>query len=353
MTTQKKDSNTQQIIPTWNFSIPLSQIKVNILDMNQSKSYAVMEIKNLPSGFGIIIGSALHSMHTYTPGVSPISFKLEGITSRIGVSELYNEIAKEIAGNIRRAKIKILEATNSPIVLRCNPTKKYAPGEKIQFKDFQLDSIYSNSVCEILNPELVLATSSIEQMVDFTITFITGSGYLDEDTDPTDKTLNEFINSAGQIRVDCSFSSVKRYNFEVVPDVVNQTDTLLLTIEMENETPVSIAIESVFRVLLTTIQNTFDKLKETINLIDVQELGTTPKDEKTTKLNNILKNCYIEDLVLDFQSHNELKELGYNSLRDVLNERNLDPSIKEKIRKSLATQLGLVGLDIEVLDTIL
>lgn len=315
----------------------IQNMEVEIIETSKSGDFVKLRIMKILPGMGRVIGNAFNMCNLYTEGIAPIAYSLYDINNRADASELYIQSAREIAVRIRLAMIK----TDLNMVTLRATDKVYQQGEFIKLGDLQPEE----EGVEIVNPELELFQVSSERSIDFSILFVMGQGYLDEDDYISDQRLSAEVNKPGVVRLDCNFSPIKSYRYKVVESVDGlQTEELIISLKMIPGTKPLYPI-STTAALLARI---FDSLKNLagLNMISVDR-SKDPGNEEADNINSLLKNIPIEELVLNYNKHNELKELGFNSLRDVLMYEKLDDELRAKIRTVLKRELTKAGIKVD------
>ncbi|RPH47930.1 MAG: DNA-directed RNA polymerase subunit alpha [Desulfobacteraceae bacterium] len=298
-------------------------------------NYGKFVCEPLERGFGITIGNALRRIILSSLyGAAIVSVKFDSVFHEFSVIPGVLEDVSEIILNLKDVRFRV--ADNNPKTVRID-----AKGEcKLTARDITSD----DGKCEILNPDLHIATLSENTVLKATMTVKMGKGYsLSE--------ANKDENSpVGTIPIDAVFSPIKRVNYVVGNARVGQrTDYDKLTMEvwtdgsLSPEDAVSYSAK-IFKEQMTMFINFDEKLEPEAekksdkrqkpqfneNLYrSVEELELSVRSANCLKNADILK---IYQLVSKTEAEMlKTKNFGrksLNEIKEVLNEMGLSLGMK-------------------------
>lgn len=186
--------------------------------VTSSPGYGKFVCEPLERGFGITIGNTLRrillsSLH----GAAIVSVKFEEVMHEFSVIPGVLEDVSEIILNLKSVRIKVKEAGPHTIRIQRSGECTVKAG----------DIISEDGRCEILNPDLHIATLSVKASLNMTMTVKLGKGYA---LSEANKDLNE---SVGTIAIDSVFSPINKVVYVVGNARVGQrTDYDKLTLEV-------------------------------------------------------------------------------------------------------------------------
>lgn len=292
-------------------------------------------LEPLERGFGHTIGNALRRiLISCMPGSVITEVAIDGVLHEYSTIEGVQEDVVNILLNLKEVAVKLLVGETASLSLN-----KVGPCQ-VTAGDLQLPH-----GVEIVNPELVIANLNENGKLNMTLSVQKGVGF--HSTDAFAQGLDEETEkkSIGKLKIDNSFSPVKKVAYFVDNTRVgNRTDLDKLTIDLQTngsldaEEAIRISANILQRQLHafvdikfepTTSQNTVRNDFDPILLRPVDDLELTVRSANCLKAENI---NYIGDLVL--KTENELLKtpnLGKKSLteiKDVLGSRSLSLGMK-------------------------
>jgi len=186
--------------------------------VTSSPGYGKFVCEPLERGFGITIGNALRrillsSLH----GAAIVSVKFEEVMHEFSVIPGVLEDVSEIILNLKSVRIKVKEAGPHTIRIQRSGECTVRAG----------DIISEDGRCEILNPDLHIATLSEKALLNMTMTVKLGKGYAlsEANKDPSEP--------VGTIPIDSVFSPINKVVYVVGNARVGQrTDYDKLTLEV-------------------------------------------------------------------------------------------------------------------------
>jgi DNA-directed RNA polymerase subunit alpha len=188
------------------------------VQITSKPSYGKFVCEPLERGFGITIGNAmrrviLSSLH----GAAITSLKIDGVMHEFSVIPGVLEDVSEIILNLKEVRLKVSDTETHIVRIETKGEKKVTAG----------DITSDDGKCEILNPNLHIATLGEGAQLNMVMTVRVGKGYtLAESNKDEDAPI-------GTIPIDAVFSPVKRVNYVVGNARVGQkTDYDKLTLEV-------------------------------------------------------------------------------------------------------------------------
>lgn len=292
-------------------------------------------LEPLERGFGHTLGNPLRRiLLSSMPGCAITEVTIDGVLHEYSTIEGVREDVVDILLNVKDIAIKITAGEGSLLTLTKEGPCQVTAG------DIQL-----THGIEIINPELVIATLNENGKINMTLKVEKGVGF--HSTDSTVRDLDEGVErkSVGKLKIDNTFSPVKKVAYSVdSARVENRTDLDKLTIDLQTngtldpEEAIRIAASILQRQLHAFVDMKFEESRtdnkerndfDPVLLRPVDDLELTVRSANCLKAENIY---YIGDLVQ--KSENELLKtpnLGKKSLteiKDVLASRSLSLGMK-------------------------
>jgi DNA-directed RNA polymerase subunit alpha len=308
----------------------------NVLKVQAESPYkARIVLEPLERGYGHTLGNALRRiLLSSMPGSTITEASIEGVLHEYSTIEGVQEDVVDVLLNLKLVAIKMSVGEEATLVL-----SKQGPCQ-VTAGDIQL----THGV-EIINPDLVIANLNEKGKLNMTIKVERGIGF-----HTTDSFIRHFDDevenkSVGKLKIDNSFSPVKKVAYYVdSARVENRTDLDKLTIELETngtidaEESIRISASILQRQLHAFVDMRFEESRidnkqrnnfDPVLLRSVDDLELTVRSANCLKAENI---HYIGDLVQ--RTENELLKtpnLGKKSLteiKDVLASRSLSLGMK-------------------------
>ena len=193
-------------------------IKPEKVQVTSKPSFGKFVCEPLERGFGITLGNALRrvilsSLH----GAAITSVKIDGVKHEFSVVPGVLEDVSEIILNLKEVRLKVIGVGSHVIRIESDGEGPVTAG----------DIVSDDGKCEILNPNLHIATIGDKGKLSMEMTVKVGKGYsLAENNKDEDAPV-------GTIPIDAVFSPVKRVNYIVGNARVGQrTDYDKLTLEV-------------------------------------------------------------------------------------------------------------------------
>ena len=204
----------------WQEMITPDKVQVTVLP-----NYGKFVCEPLERGFGITIGNALRRIILSSLyGAAIVSVKFDSVFHEFSVIPGVLEDVSEIILNLKDVRFRV--ADNNP--------KTVCIDAKDECKLTARDIISDDGKCEVLNPDLHIATLSENAVLKATMTVKVGKGY---SLSEANKDENAPV---GAIPIDAVFSPIKRVNYVVGNARVGQrTDYDKLTMEVWTDGSIS------------------------------------------------------------------------------------------------------------------
>ena len=293
-------------------------IKPEKVQVTSKPSYGKFVCEPLERGFGITIGNALRrvilsSLH----GAAITSVKFDGVMHEFSVIPGVLEDVSEIILNLKEVRLRTPDT--EPRTLRIEAEKE---GEITAG-----DIISDDGKCDVLNPNLHIATLGENSKLQMTMTVNVGKGYsLAEANKEEDAPI-------GTIPIDAVFTPVHRVNYVVGQARVGQrTDYDKLTLEVWTDG--SIMPEN-------CVAYAAKILKEQMSIFINFDEGAEPKADRTSvddakpKWNENLYRS-VEELELSVRSANCLKNADIHKIYQLVSKTEAEMlKTKNFGRKSL------------------
>jgi len=305
-------------------------IKPGKVQVTSKPTYGKFVCEPLERGFGLTIGNALRRiMLSSLYGAAITSVKIEDVMHEFStIPGVYEDIS-EIILNLKEVRFQLSDPEPKTVRLEAEGEGEITAG----------DIISEDGRCEVLNPELHIATLSKKAKVNMSMTVKVGKGYsLSESNKDEDAPI-------GTIPMDAVFSPVKRVTYVVGNARVGQrTDYDKLTMELWTEG--SILPEDVVAYAAKILK---EQLTIFINFDEDLEPDPDESSEEQQKP-KFNENLYrsVEELELSVRSANCLKnaeilklyQLVQKSEAEMLKTKNFGRKSLNEIKEVL-TEMGL------------
>jgi DNA-directed RNA polymerase subunit alpha len=295
-----------------------SIIKPEKVQVTSSLSYGKFVCEPLERGYGITIGNSLRRIILSSLyGAAIVSVKFENVMHEFSVIEGVLEDVSEIILNLKEVRLKVPDTEPKSIHIDVSREGLVTAG----------DIVCDNGKCEILNPELKIATLGQGARLQMAMMVRVGKGYVlaEENKDP-DAPI-------GTIPIDAVFAPIKRVNYVVGNARVGQkTDYDKLTLEVWTDGSLSpenaVAYASKIMKEQMSIFINFDEDMEPEKI----------KKERDAEYSDFNENLYrsVEELELSVRSANCLKNADINKIYQLVSKTEAEMlKTKNFGRKSL------------------
>jgi DNA-directed RNA polymerase subunit alpha len=307
----------------------LTKPKITVTESTGSKS-AKFIIEPLERDYGTTIGNMIRRVALGSlPGTAVTAIRIDGVNNEFSTMKGVVEDVTDIVLNIKSLILKAnTDDTSYTTTMRIN---KKAAGV-ITARDIEHDSLI-----EICNPDLVIATCDSAVPFKMELSVARGRGYV------VAKDQKGATENIGYIAVDSLYSPVVKCNYFVEPSRVG-SDINYDKLTIELTTNGSIDAKEVIALAGKLINEHLIMLIEMVEGMGEQNVFVESKEEKEEKI----FETSIEDMELSPRSSNCLKRANINTIRDLtaktrddmLRVRNLGAKSLDEIITKLAT-LGL------------
>lgn len=301
-------------------------IKVQSKDPQHSK----VVLEPLERGFGYTLGNALRRiLLSSMPGSAITEVKIEGVLHEYSTIEGVHEDVISILLNLKNVAIRLNNRNEAMLTLN-----KSGEGE-VTAGDIQLDHDV-----EIINPDFVIANLNGKGTLNMTFKVVKSLGSITSEPEEDEMGEGERTVDVGVLRIDNTFSPVKRVSYAVdSARVENRTDLDKLTIDLHTDG--TLDPEEAIRLSATILQKQLQsfvdlKFEEQMNqkkeepefdpilLRSVDDLELTVRSANCLKAENIF---YIGDLVqkaeVDLLKTPNLGKKSLTEIKDILASRSL------------------------------
>jgi len=312
-------------------------IRPEKVQVTSKLSYGKFVCEPLERGFAITIGNSLRriilsSLH----GAAITAVKFEDVMHEFSVIPGVYEDVSEIILNLKEVRFKLADAEPRTVRLEADGEGEITAG----------DIVSDDGKCEVLNPELHIATLTDKANVKMTMTVKVGKGYsLAESNKDEDAPI-------GTIPMDAVFSPVKRVTYVVGNARVGQrTDYDKLTLEVWTDG--SILPEDAVAYAAKILK---EQMTIFINFDEDLEPEPEKKDDEEEKP-KFNENLYrsVEELELSVRSANCLKnadilkiyQLVSKTEAEMLKTKNFGRKSLNEIKEVLAEMDLSLGMKLE------
>jgi len=309
-------------------SVAFSELlKPRRVDVDPINEYcAKITIEPLDRGFGHTLGNALRRvLLSFMPGCAVIEVEIENVLHEYTTIEGVQEDVTDILLNLKGLAIRMHAKDEATLTLR-----KSGPGE-VKASDITLDHDV-----EIANPDHLIANLTKSGELNMTMKIMRGRGYR-----PVVIGSSEEDQAIGRLKLDASFSPIRRVSYEVQSARVEQRtnlDKLILEIETNGTIDPEDAVREAARILRSQLAVFVDLEAEEAeqaaasNEPEVDPILLRPVDdlELTVRSANCLKAesiYYIGDLIqrteVELLKTPNLGKKSLTEIKDVLASRGL------------------------------
>ena len=301
---------------------------IKCLEIDEKTNYAKFVCEPLERGYGVTIGNSLRRiLLSSLPGAAITSVKIEGVVHEFSTIQNVVEDVPEIIVNLKMVRLK-LQGNEERVV-------------RIDYKgegEVKAGDIITDDTCEVLNPDLHIATLAEGAHLQIEMTVEKGRGYNSAEKNKKD------TQSLGVLPIDSIFTPVKKVNYAVENTRVGQNiDYDKLTIELWTDGSLApYEALSLAAKVMTGHLELFIDLSETAKNTQVMIEKEENKKEKVLEMS-------IEDLELSVRSFNCLKRAGISTVEDITNMTESEMmKVRNLGKKSLdevTFKLRSLGLD--------
>lgn len=207
-------SSNELMYMNWQEMIKPEKVQIDFM----KSSYGKFVCEPLERGFGVTIGNSLRRiMLSSLYGAAIVSVRFDAVMHEFSVIPGVLEDVSEIILNLKEVRLKISDSEPKTVCIDASGERNVTAS----------DIISADGKCEILNPDLHIATLSDKVNLKMTMVVKVGKGYsLSEANKDEDAPI-------GTIPIDAVFSPIKRVNYVIGNARVGQkTDYDKLTMEV-------------------------------------------------------------------------------------------------------------------------
>jgi DNA-directed RNA polymerase subunit alpha len=301
------------------------EIKVQTITPRHAK----VTLEPFERGFGHTLGNTLRRiLLSSMPGAAIVEVEIKGVLHEYSAIEGLQEDVVDILLNLKGVAIKMFDRADATLTL-----KKQGPGV-VTAADIKLDHNI-----EIVNPDHVIAHINKNVTLDMRLRVETGRGY-----EPAliSAVREENNHSIGTLRLDASFSPVRRVSYTVESArVENQTNLDKLIIELE--TNGTLDPEEAIRRAATILQQQLHAF------VDLEAEPTREAQALESTFLPILLRP-VDDLELTVRSANCLKAESIHLIGDLVQRAEVDllktPNLGKKSLNEIKQVLAMHNLSL-------
>lgn len=292
-------------------------------------SHARIVLEPLERGFGHTLGNALRRiLLSWMPGCAIVEVEIDGVQHEYSAIEGVQEDVIEILLNLKNVAISLHGKEEARVTLRKKgPTVVTAA------------DIKSDANMEIHNPEHVICRISGNAELNMGLRILRGRGY--EPADSRDGG-DEETRSIGKLRLDASYSPVRRVSYVVERARVEQrTDLDKLVLDLE--TNGSIGPEEAIRRAASILQ------QQLAVFVDMESDRKAEPEKRHSEIDPILLRP-VDDLELTVRSANCLKAEAIYYIGDLIQRTEVEllktPNLGKKSLTEIKDMLASRGLSL-------
>lgn len=296
-----------------------------------SKTHARVTLEPLERGFGHTLGNTLRRiLLSSMPGAAITEVKIDGVEHEYGPMEGVREDVIDILLNLKGIAVRLHAGEETTIRLA-----QEGPAT-VTAENFQL-----TGDVEIANPDHVICTLNDHGAIRMEAKVTRGRGYQPVEY-PTDGEDEEETRPIGSLRLDASYSPMRRVAYQVESARVEQRtdlDKLILDIESNGTIDPEQAIRRAATILQQQLAVFVDFDTETV-------VAAEPKQEEVDPI--LLRP--VDDLELTVRSANCLKAENIHYIGDLIQRTETDllktPNLGKKSLTEIKDVLGQRGLSL-------
>jgi len=307
------------------------------LEVESKPSYGKFVCEPLERGFGITIGNSLRrTILSSLYGAAVTSVKFDEVMHEFSVVPGVLEDVSEIILNLKEARFGVSDPEPKSVSIDVEGKRKVTAG----------DIVSADGKCEVLNPDLHIATLNDKARLKMDLTVEFGKGYSLAEANKDEEA------PLGTIPIDAIFSPIKRVNYVVGNARVGQkTDYDKLTFEIWTDGSINPEDAMAYAAKI---------LKEQMTIFINFDEGLEPEVEKKLKEEDVPQfneNLFrsVEELELSVRSANCLKnadilkiyQLVQRTEAEMLKTKNFGRKSLNEIKEVLS-EMGLsLGMKLE------
>ena len=302
----------------------LTPLEIVVEELGQTRTK--IELEPLEQGFGHTLGNALRRIILSSmPGAAVSEVKIQGALHEYSSIQGVQEDVMDILLNFKELPVKILEAEE--VELRISKKGK----GKVTAQDIELPA-----GVELVKKDHHIATLNEEGSLQMTMKVTRGRGF------HSVKSLKDEGQEIGLLRLDASYSPVKRVSYTVENARVEQrTDLDKLIIDIDTDG--TIEAEEILKISATILQHQLSAFAELGRLEEVIE------EKEEIKIDPVMLRP-VDELELTVRSANCLKAENVQFIGDLVTKRESDllrtPNLGKKSLNEIKEVLASRGLSL-------
>lgn len=291
--------------------------------------HARIVLEPLERGFGHTLGNALRRiLLSWMPGCAIVEVEIDGVQHEYSAIEGVQEDVIEILLNLKNVSVSMHSKEDARVTLRKKGPAVVTAGD-----------IKSDASIEVHNPEHVICRISGNTELNMTLRILRGRGY--EPADARDGG-DEETRSIGKLRLDASYSPVRRVSYVVERARVEQrTDLDKLVLDLE--TNGSIGPEEAIRRAASILQ------QQLAVFVDMESDRKAEPEKRHSEIDPILLRP-VDDLELTVRSANCLKAEAIYYIGDLIQRTEVEllktPNLGKKSLTEIKDMLASRGLSL-------
>lgn len=302
--------------------IEIEKPRVECVETNEDNTYGKFVAEPLERGYGITLGNSLRRiLLSSLPGAAVTNIKIDSVLHEFSTVSGIVEDVTEIILNVKEIRLKLHSEEPKMIYINADGEGEVTAGH-----------IQTDADCEILNPELHIATLDGTAPFYMELYVDRGRGYDSAEKNKEDEKV------IGMIPVDSIYTPVTRVVYRVEDTRVGQVtdyDRLILEVYTDGSTTPEEAV-SLSAKIINEHLSLFIELSQ--RAIETEIMVEKESNEKVKVL-----EMQIEELDLSVRSYNCLKRAAINTVEDLTNRteedmmkvRNLGKKSLEEVNKKL------------------
>jgi len=304
---------------------------------SESLHHSRIVLEPLEPGYGDTLGNALRRiLMSSMPGCAITEVAIDGVLHEYSTIEGVEEDVINILLNLKEVALLMTVGNEATVSIDKKGPCVVTAG----------DIVLSHGV-EVINPDLVIAHLNEYGQLKMTLNVQKGIGYHSSDRVPSEFEEDIQVKSIGKLKLDNSFSPVKKVAYHVDKTrVENRTDLDKLTIELQ--TNGTIDPEDAIRISASILQ------RQLHSFVDMTYEESNADDQVNNDFDPLLLRP-VDDLELTVRSANCLKaeniyyigDLVQKSENELLKTPNLGKKSLTEIKDVLATRTLSLGMKLE------
>ncbi len=294
-----------------------------------SDTHAKVALEPLERGFGHTLGNALRRiLLSSIEGSAITEVEIEGVVHEYSAIEGVQEDVLEILMNLKGVALVMHSGSEAEIKLTASGEGVVTAGD-----------IETGHDIEVANPDHVIASLNKEGKLNMTMKVEKGRGY-----QPASRRASEESSTIGRLKLDASFSPIRRVAYNVESARVAQSTNLDKLI-IDLETNGTVDPESAIRTAATILQ---DQLSSFVNLQSMEDEAAV---EEETDIDPILLRP-VDELELTVRSANCLKAENIYYIGDLIQRTEVEllrtPNLGKKSLTEIKDVLASHGLSLGI-----